>query len=274
MPDPPECRSLGKHCREIKLTIRVSDITEESRTLQDASVTWIRAHSERLTYGPAYLEGNELRVDATLHVPCKHLETMDGRPAIAPDGVAIVNRNGTRPEVRCAIHGFRGAVPRSTQASPENRSAVRLGDGSFAIYYKGKHRTMNLRLKRSVRRALPAAHGDNPCSGAPCHTSDNKRGAACCRDFSLELVLPETQMHQEALLRARSAPYACKVKREDEDTVEVEVISACGYLDDDGITCVLHDRSLPNGQRAKPSLCYDWPKVESDETGHRGCVLL
>ncbi len=115
---------------------------------------------------------------------------------------------------------------------------------------------------------------DNPCNGAPCRTGDNKQGAACCRDLQLELFLPETRRHQEALLRSRKSPYLCKVKREDDDTVECEVISACGYLEDDGAGCVLHDRILPNGWRAKPSLCYEWPDFGPDETGHPGCRLI
>ena len=147
-------------------------------------------------------------------------------------------------------------------------------DGRIAIYYKGRHRNMDLRLKRAARRALPVVQGNNPCATACCFTGDNRRGAACCRDFDLELALPKTQVFHEALLRSRTAPYVCKVKREDDDNMECEVISACGYLNEDGITCVLHDRTLPNGQRAKPSLCYDWPKLEEDETGHGGCVLL
>lgn len=274
MPDPPECRSFGKHCRVVKLTIRISDVTEESKTLQDASVTWITGHTERISFGKAYLVDDEIRVDATVHVPCKHLRTPDGGPAIAPDGTPVPSHNGTRPEVRCAIHGFRGVVPYSTQLCGESRTEVQLKDGRFAVFYKGKHRTMDLRLKRATRRALPVVQANNPCATAACHTGDNRRGAACCRDLNLELMLPVTQVHREALLRARTAPYLCKVKREDDDTMECEVISACGYLDDDGITCVLHNRTLPNGQRAKPSLCHEWPKLEKDETGHGGCRLL
>ena len=272
MPNPPECKSLGKHCREVRLTIRISNITGESTTLQDASVTWITGHTERLTFGRAYRVADEIRVDATVHVPCKHLRTPDGDPAIRPDGTPV--HDGRRPEVRCEIHGFRGVVPRGSRSSSNNRTNVRLPDGRFAIYYKGKHRTMDLRLKRTARRALPVVQADNPCATAACYTGDNTRGAACCRDFDLELALPRTHVYHEALLRARTAPYVCKVKREDDDTMECEVISACGYLDDDGIHCILHDRTLPNGQRAKPSLCYEWPELEEDETGHGGCVLL
>jgi hypothetical protein len=273
MPNPPECKSLGRHCREIRLVIRISDVTEESQTLQDASVTWITGHTERITYGRAYLEEDELRVAATVHVPCKHLRTPDGGPAVLPNGLPAPSLNGERPKVRCAIHGYRGSVPSSTQLSRENRY-VRLEDGRIAIYFKGRHRTMDLRIKRSARREPSLADLNNPCATARCYTSDKTLGAACCRDFNLELALPKSQVHKEALLRARAAPYLCKVKRNDEDTMECEVISACGYLNDDGITCVLHNRTLPNGQRAKPSLCYDWPSVGEDETGHGGCELL
>lgn len=273
MPKPPECRSLGQHCREVKLTIRISDVTDESNALQDASVTWITGHVERITFGKAYLVDDEIRVDATVHVPCKHLRTLGGKPAIAPNGLPVPDSNGAGPEVRCAIHGFRGAVPRSTQQRGNDRAAVRLRDGRFAIYYKRRHRAMDLRLKRGARRAPPAMRSKNPCATAPCYTGDNRRSAACCRDFDLELMLPKTHVYHEALFRARVSPYVCKVTRKDEETVECQVISACGYLDDDGVTCVLHDRILPNGRRAKPSLCYEWPKLEKDETGHGGCRL-
>ena len=76
-----------------------------------------------------------------------------------------------------------------------------------------------------------------------------------------------------ALLKTRKSPYLCKVKRENKKLVEVEVISACGYLGPDNISCVLHDRLRPNGKKAKPQLCYDWPDFGKDETGHPGCVF-
>ena len=274
MTETPSCTSLGKHCRELKLTVRVSDMEEESQTLQDASITWMAGHTERVTFGPAYAVDDELRVDAIVHVPCKYLETGDGRPAVLPNGQPAPALNGKRPVVRCAAHGFRGPLPPGTQPPPDQRPAVQLGDDAFSVYYKGRKRNLKLRLKRTARRALPVVQSDNPCIGAPCRTGDNVRGAACCRDFTLELYLPESHQWTEALLRSRKSPYLCKVKREDDDTAECEVISACGFLEKDGFSCSLHDRILPNGWRAKPSLCYDWPELEEDETGHPGCRLI
>ena len=115
---------------------------------------------------------------------------------------------------------------------------------------------------------------ENPCLSAECRTSDRKIGAACCRDMTLEIDLPVRRKREELLIRARKPPYLCKFDREDEDTVEAEVISACGYLSvEDGRSCTLHGRERPNGRQAKPSLCFDWPELEEDEAGHPGCVF-
>ena len=270
MPTPPPCSALGTQCRELKVTIRISDIRDEGRTLQDAATTWLTAHTERITFGAPYVVDHVLSVPATVHVPCKHLKTRTGESAIRPDGHPVAKDE----PVQCAVHGFRGPVPRSRQRPPGKRPKFYQPDGPYSVFYKGKRRSMHLPLKRALRRSLPTIQNSNPCVGAPCRTGDNKRGAACCRDLTLELDVPKTQRRLEALLRSRKAPYLCKVKREDDDTMECEVISACGFLDDDDITCVLHDRVLPNGRLAKPSLCYEWPDLEEDETGHPGCRLI
>lgn len=162
-----------------------------------------------------------------------------------------------------------------------------MGGETFAIVRKGRHREMILPLNKGGRlaarnkkkgasvksRALPVHNPVNPCVGAPCRTSDNKRGAACCRDLKLELLIPKKARNKMALLKTRKSPYLCKVKRENKRVVEVEIISACGYLGPDSISCVLHDRVRPNGKSAKPQLCYDWPDFGKDEKGHTGCVF-
>ncbi len=267
---PPQCGSLGKQCRELKLTIRISDVRDDSRTLQDAATTWLTAHTERITFGTPYVANHILSVDATVHVPCKHLKTRKGVSAVRSDGQPAA---GKEP-VRCAVHGFEGKLPKSTQRPPEKQPRFHEPDGPYSVFYKGKRRSMHLPLKQARRRALPTIQNNNPCLGAPCRTGDNKRGAACCRDLTLELDVPKSARRLDALLRSRKSPYLCKVKREDDDIMECEVISACSFLDDDEITCVLHDRVLPNGKLAKPSLCYEWPELEEDETGHPGCRLV
>lgn len=255
---------MGRHCRELDLTLRVADLKDDSRTLQDAAATWLLAHTQRITFGAPYVRRGELLVDATVHVPCTYLE---------PNRLKSLNGKGDQPG-RCTAHGFRGRMPSSTQRPSSKRPAVRQPNGAFRIVFKGRQRTMPLEHKRQARRALPVLNG-NPCAMAPCRTADNTRGAACCRDMTLDVLIPATNTHLEALLRARKSPYLCKVEREDERSMECEVISACSYLDpSDGVSCVLHERLLPNGRLAKPSICREWPDLDEDEVAHPGCVLV
>ena len=52
----------------------------------------------------------------------------------------------------------------------------------------------------------------------------------------------------EALVRSRRSPYLCKIERAGDYSLEVEMISACGYLDDDGVGCSLHGRHRADGR--------------------------
>lgn len=253
MPAPPPCRHLGRHCREVDVTVRISDLEDDSHTLQDAAATWVTGHVERMTFGDPYVVDGMLQVEATIHVPCRYLQA-NGKGA------------------RCDAHGFEGRMPASTQAPTP--AALQLGGDRFTIVHRRERRTLRLPFEEPPPRSLPVVQGDNPCFGAPCRTSDNTRGAACCRDLSLELHVPRRRRRLEALLRSRQSPYLCKVKRDDEDTVECEVISACGYLEAQTLHCTLHGRVRPNDRPAKPSICSDWPELDEDETGHPGCVLV
>ncbi|MGD2135078.1 MAG: hypothetical protein PVF27_02915 [Gemmatimonadales bacterium] len=275
MPSPPPCTGLGRQCREVAVTLRVADLDDDSQTLQDAAATWILGHTERITMGKPYVKDAELLVDAVVHVPCKHLRLPGDQPLPAsPNGVAEAAPKD-RSDVWCAAHGFRGRLPRSSLGHDGyNRNGFRRGDGKFRVVFKGRQRVLELPLKRAARRALPVVETDNPCWDAPCRTADNTMGAACCRDLTLDVVVPKANRRLEALLRARRPPYLCKVTRTDATTVECEVISACGYLAEDGVHCVLHDRLLPNGRPAKPSICFEWPDLDPDDAGHPGCALL
>ncbi len=257
MPTPPACRSLGRQCRELALTLRIADLADDGPTLQDAATTWLLGHTRRITFGRPYRKDAELLVDATVHVPCKYL--------------AVDHAGNGRPGASCVAHGFSGSLPTDTQ--PETPEPVRRGNGTYRVAFKGKGRWLDLPLTRAARRALPVLAGDNPCAGAPCRTADNSGGAACCRDLTLEAVVPASDGALETLLRARKSPYLCKVTRTDETTVECEVISACAYLETDGVSCGLHDRLLPNNQLAKPSICREWPDLDDDELAHPGCVF-
>lgn len=262
MAEPPGCAGLGRQCRELAVTLRIADLAEDAPGFRDAAATWLLGHTQRITFGRPYVQDDALVTDATIHVRCKHLGETRGA-------------NGERPHALCTAHNFTGPLPRGTGPGAASRPTPQPGNGSFRIFYHGRERTLDLPLKRA-RRALPVvSNGHNPCAGAPCRTADNTRGAACCRDLTLDVVLPDGEdPHLEALLRSRQSPYLCKVSRTNPTTVECEVISACGYLDPaDGVSCVLHGRLLPNRRLAKPSICREWPDLDDDEVAHPGCRL-
>lgn len=265
MPGVPPCRALGPQCHALRLTLRVADLDEDDARFRDAIGTWLLGHTERIAFGRPYVEGRMLLVDALIGVPCKHLDD----PRLDRAG----GTGGARAPVRCRAHGYRGTLP---PAPPVERPALRNGGDRFTVLHHGCVRTLALPPKAAPRRRLPVLHhGANPCATARCRTADNRIGAACCRDLTLDVVAPLGDDETEALLRARRSPYLCKTTRADEAIIEVEMISACGYLGDDGVHCSLHGRLRPDGAPAKPGVCTDWPDLDDDElTGHPGCVFL
>lgn len=267
MPGIPPCTRLGRQCRELAVTVHIANLDDDAPGERDESATWLLGHTERIEFGKPYVRGRDLYTDAVVQVECKYLKQRDGA-----EGRQSASGNG-RPEVRCTAHGYRGPLPRALRLVAP---AFSLRDGRYRIVDEGRIRTLALSPPNRAKRALPVMQGANPCDGAPCRTADNRQGAACCRDLTLDVVAPAGDDVTEALLRSRKSPYLCKVKRADDATIECEVISACGYLADDGISCVLHDRLRPNGALAKPGLCYEWPDFEDDEeyTGHPGCALI
>jgi hypothetical protein len=131
--------------------------------------------------------------------------------------------------------------------------------------------TRSLAPAPAPAHALPVLETGNPCAGAPCRTADNKRAAACCRDLQIEIMCTKTQRRLEALVRARKSPYLCKVERGGDFSIDAEMISACGYLEDDGVACSLHGRLREDGRPAKPDLCTEWPP--KNRGLHPGCVF-
>ena len=72
-------------------------------------------------------------------------------------------------------------------------------------------------------------------------------------------------------MRSRRSPYLCKIDREGDYSIEAEMISACGYLGEDGVACTLHGRHRADGRPAKPDLCSEWPP--KNQGLHPGCVF-
>lgn len=250
---PPPCTALGSHCRELNVTLRVG-VLDTGIDSADHEATWLIGHTENISFRQLRRVGIELLVDATLHVKCQHLK------ATTRDSPA---------EGRCAAHGHTGPMPPRTRGAIQPR---RLGDDRFLVVEHHELTALNLPFPpRSLPILEEESGGENPCSIAPCATADHKRGSACCRDLQVEIVCPKTETTLEALVRSRQSPYLCKVSRESADSLEAEMISACGFLDDPGQNCSLHGRARSDGRSAKPDLCNEWP---DDGKGlHPGCIF-
>lgn len=245
----PPCDGLGRQCRSLRVTLRIGSLEEGSTSL-DHEATWLLGHTEQITFGEVWADGGDLYAEATLHVPCRYLRTEPGG-------------------ARCALYGF---TDPALAPEPRWRQPRRLGGDRFQVVDRCRPAVRVLPAPAPASsRQLPVLDGGNPCAGAPCRTADHRRGAACCRDLQIEIMCTHRQQRLEALVRSRRSPYLCKVERAGDFSLEAEMISACGYLDDDGVGCALHGRRRRDGRPAKPDLCTEWPP--KNRGLHPGCVF-
>jgi hypothetical protein len=247
-PSAPPCRNLGSQCRALRVTLRVGSLEEGDASL-DHEATWLLGHTEQITFGEPWAGNGDLYVDATLHVPCRYLRE-DGTTA------------------GCQLYGYHGVAPRRPRRAEQPR---RLGGQRFRVMEAKRMVARSLAQEPAPAHALPVLNTANPCAGAPCRTADNKCAAACCRDLQVEIMCTKRARRLEALVRSRRSPYLCKVERAGDFSLEVEMISACGYLGDDGVACSLHGRLRADGRPAKPDLCTEWPP--KNRGLHPGCVF-
>jgi hypothetical protein len=241
---------MGRQCHALDVTLRIGALEEGEESL-DHEGTWLLGHTERIQFGSIWHDEGELYVEATLHVPCRFYR--ESAPGVAA----------------CAAHAFTGRPPRRPMRVPQPRQ---LGGDRFAVLEHNRFgpRTLS-HPPRELHVLVGTGDGGNPCEGAPCQTSDHRRGAACCRDMQVEIMCTRKQARLEALVRSRKSPYLCKVGREGEFSIEAEMISACGYLEPGGVACTLHGRKRDDGRSAKPDLCFDWPP--KNKGLHPGCVF-
>jgi hypothetical protein len=244
----PPCRQMGRQCQALRVTLRVGSLEEGSTSL-DHEATWLLGHTAQITFGPLWEDGGDLYVNAVLHVPCRWLK-------------------GEGDQSRCQLYGFEDSLPKPRRRAQPRR----LGGNRFQVVDRRQPEVRLLPMAPPPsRRALPVLQGTNPCAEAPCRTADHRRGAACCRDLQIEIMCTHDEARLEALVRSRRSPYLCKVERAGDFSLEAEVISACGYLDDDGVGCTLHGRVRADGRPAKPDLCSEWPP--KNRGLHPGCVF-
>jgi hypothetical protein len=248
-PTVPPCRSLGAHCKSLRVTLRIGELEEGADSL-DHEATWLLGHTQQMDFLELWEGEGDLYVEAVLHVPCKYLH-QEGSVA------------------QCRAHGFKGPAPRGARREPQ---PLQLGGDRFVVVEDCQNAVREL---RPPARTLPvlgdATAGENPCATAPCRTADNTRKAACCRDLQIEIMCTKAQRRLESLVRSRRSPYLCKIERAGDYSLEVEMISACGYLGADGVACTLHGRHRADGRTAKPDLCFEWPP--KNRGLHPGCVF-
>ena len=260
----PACRGMGAHCDALRVVLRVAtldDAGEGRDSSADHEATWLLGHTERITFlGDLRRDGDDLFMEAVIQVPCRFL---DGKTGGREDGKGCAGVGS-----HCLAHGYTRASP---PRGPDPAEPRRFPGERFQIVERGKAVTRRLQPYPRPPRELPIHAGSNPCVGAPCRTADNRRGAACCRDLQVEIMCTEAQHHLEDLVFARKSPYLCKVERTSPFSLGAEMISACGFLLDDGVHCSLHGRLRPDGRPAKPDLCSEWP--EPGDTLHPGCVF-
>ncbi len=247
---PPQCTRIGIQCRSLKVVLRVAD-AEDGLGATDHEVTWLLGHTERISFGDLWEDDGDLYSEAVIHVPCKHLQL----------GTA-----GTS----CRAHGFQSTT--TPRDRPRPTQPRQLGHDRFLVAEsaKLKSRTLPFPPTPKSKSALPVLE-DNPCATAKCQTADHSQHAACCRDLQIEVMCTRSEARLESLLRARKSPYLCKTERSGDDSLEVEVISACGYLEEGGVNCTLHGRLRKDGRPAKPELCSHWPPKR--QTLHPGCAF-
>lgn len=230
------------------MTLRIGSLDESAESL-DHEATWLLGHTAQISFTRLYPARGDLLVDAVLHVRCRHL-----KPGESPGGG------------RCDLLGHTGPMPARTRGAEQPR---KLGGDRFLVVASRAQTPLELPFPP---RTLPVVEAEvNPCSIAPCATADHRRGNACCRDLQIEIMCPKTELSLEALVRSRQSPYLCKVSREADDAIEAEMISACGYLDDQVEGCSLHGRLRPDGRPAKPDLCSEWPL--NGKGLHPGCIF-
>lgn len=248
MHPPPSCTALGSQCHQLSTILRIGSLEEGEESLDHES-TWLLGHTDRISFRGPRVEGNDLLVDALLHVRCRFLKTGE-----APGSS------------RCSAHGFTGSAMGLSRGAAQPR---KLGGDRFLVVQAQQMSALDLPFPP---RSLPVIEGDdfNPCSIAPCSTADNTRGSACCRDLQVEIMCTKAEHELEALVRSRQSPYLCKVTREGARSLDAEMISACGYLDEAGANCTLHGRFRADGRTGKPDLCSAWP--DDGKGMHPGCL--
>ncbi len=154
---PPSCASMGPQCRQLEVTLRVGGLEDGIPSL-DHEGTWLLGHTQQLDFQTPRVEGQDLQVDAKLHLRCRHLK-----------------REGTTD--RCAAHGFAQRTPAARARPAQPR---RLGPDEFILLEGLQPVPRTVLPPAPSPRALPPSRGAIPASApsAPPQTTSGGRLAA------------------------------------------------------------------------------------------------
>ena len=248
-PDRAALPQAGAAMPRARVTLRVGSL-EDGDTSLDHEATWLLGHTEQITFGELWAGNGDLYVEATLHVPCRFLAR-------------------TEPGAECRLYGYRGAAPRARAAREQPR---RLGGQRFRVVDREADGD-EIPARRPPRQPAPFRSwpATNPCADAPCRTADNRRAAACCRDLQVEIMCTRRSGGWRPWCAPEGRRISVRSSGKATSRSMSEMISACGYLGDDGVACSLHGRARAEGRPAKPDLCTEWPP--KNRGLHPGCVF-
>ena len=250
MSAPPGCESLGRQCQALDVLLRIGSL-EEGVDLPGPRGHLAprphRAHHLRRGLDRRRRAVRRCRAACTLSAPerlCRRAVPLRGARVRGPDAAAP---EGGRPAEAARAGPFPGGGPDEAGQPPLPAPAY------------GRFPSSRSPSAQSLRgRPLPR----------PPTTSGERHAAGTCRWRS---CAPGRSCYLEALIRHRKSPYLCKVGREGDFSIDVEMISACGFIEAGGVACTLHGRNRADGRTAKPDLCFEWPP--KDKGLHPGCVF-
>src|SRR5256885_16460494 len=70
-PAIPACRSLGAHCRSLRVTLRIGELEEGPESL-DHEATWLLGHTAQIDFLELWEGEGDLDGEAVRTVPCRY----------------------------------------------------------------------------------------------------------------------------------------------------------------------------------------------------------
>ena len=243
----------GSQCQSIRVTLRDRRAGGRPDSL-DHEATWLLGHTAQIDFLELWEGEGDLYVDAVAPRPLS-LSAPGGRPGPMP-GARL--RGARAPGARGASRSRCSSAATASWSSTDCRNAVLRASASP-------------RARCRCSRTAPVARATTPAPrprAAPPTTPAKPPAAVTCRSRSCAPG-PSADWRRWCVRAARRI--SARSSGPATTSLEVEMISACGYLEGDGVSCSLHGRHRADGRTAKPDLCFEWPP--KNRGLHPGCVF-